>query len=578
MKKNLASFILLILFNSLCAHAAPSGFTPPFVADEDVRLLNQGMGHYRSKTDVDMKRAEKYFLQSAKMGNAKAAMMLFSIYEVGWHITKDTQKAYKWLHKSAELGGIWSAHSLGHKYQTGHGVDKNLKKSYQYFKQAALGEMSEAKRDLALCFYSGEGTTKDIEQAVYWMTLAANENVSLAQYRLGMWLKNGNIGQKNRQKAEVWFAKAINLFKVEGGKGNQQAALNYAYMNDYGYGVKENNQVAFDSYRKLAQKNNARAQFWLSLMYLNGDGIKKNVPKGKKWLRRSHQLGSTLAKDMLKRNGWLDQNNSSSLHKVQKITANQLDLLNKFAPSINLVLIPAGSFKMGDLSGVYKRTEAPVHSVKIKSFKLMAYEVTFDQYDMFVKDTGHRKPSDYGWGRGRLPVINVSWNDASAYSRWLSKKTGLSFRLPTEAEWEYAARGGSSTRYYFGNNESDLCQYENHADAGTEYSWKNASCDDGVGAMTAFVGQYRPNPYGLYDMLGNLSEWTQDCSNRNYGGAPQDGSAWEKGNCKNRVIRGNLWNAGPKSLRVSKRTTQYLSTTVGHSIGFRLAMETNKND
>jgi len=169
----------------------------------------------------------------------------------------------------------------------------------------------------------------------------------------------------------------------------------------------------------------------------------------------------------------------------------------------------------------------------------------------------------------------VSWNDATAYSKWLSEKTGLSFRLPTEAEWEYAARGGSSTRYYFGNNESGLCQYENHADAGTEYSWKNISCDDGVGAKTAFAGQYRPNPYGLYDMLGNVTEWTQDCSNKNYNGAPHDGSAWEEGNCENRVIRGDAWNAGPKSLRVSKRTIRYTARTLGHTIGFRLAMEIN---
>lgn len=305
MKKNLASFIFLILFNSFCVYAASPGVTQPLVASEDVRLLNQGMQHYHSKTDIDMKQAEKYFLRSAKIGNAKAAMMLFSIYEVGRHIPKDTKKAYKWLHKSAELGGIWSAHSLGHKYQAGYGVAKDLTKSHQFFKQAALGGMSEAKRDLALSFYSGEGTAKDIEQAVYWMTLAANESVSLAQYRLGMWLKNGNIGQKNRQEAEVWFAKAIKLFKVEGDEGNQQSALTYAYMNDHGYGVKENNQVAFKGYYKLAKNNNARAQFWLALMYLNGDGINKNIPKGKEWLHRSYQLGSPLAKNMLKRNNWL---------------------------------------------------------------------------------------------------------------------------------------------------------------------------------------------------------------------------------------------------------------------------------
>lgn len=281
---------------------------PPFFSNNkpsSTELMEKGLAHYRLKTKADMKQAEGYFLQSAEQGNAKAAMMLFSIYEIGPHITKDSDKAYKWLHRSAELGGIWSAHSLGHKYQMGQGVTRDFTKSARYFKQAALAGFSEAKRDLALCFYSGQGVPKDLEQALRWMREAAEENVSLAQYRLGIWLKNGVNNEKNTQEAQLWFAKAIVLFDVEAKEGNQQSALNYAYMHDVGYGVKEDNYVAYEGYLKLAHKDNPNAQYLLALMYLNGDGIQQDAQAGKKWLISSYQRGNPQAKNILERNGWL---------------------------------------------------------------------------------------------------------------------------------------------------------------------------------------------------------------------------------------------------------------------------------
>jgi uncharacterized protein len=301
---------LLYLLFSVANAGWPFGSAgaPSFIPDNKpspAELMEKGMVHYRLKTKSDMKQAEAYFLQSAEEGNAKAAMMLFSIYEVGPDITRDSGKAYKWLHRSAELGSTWSAHSLGHKYQTGQGVTRNSGKSAQYFRQAALAGLSEAKRDLALCFYSGQGVPKDTTKALRWMREAAEENVSLAQYRLGIWLKNGVNNQKNPQEAQQWFAKAIDLFRVEAGEGNQQSALNYAYMHDVGYGVKVDNRVAYEEYLKLAHKENPDAQYLLALMYLNGDGIQQNVEAGKKWLMSSYQLGNLHAKGILERNGWL---------------------------------------------------------------------------------------------------------------------------------------------------------------------------------------------------------------------------------------------------------------------------------
>ena len=183
----------------------------------------------------------------------------------------------------------------------------------------------------------------------------------------------------------------------------------------------------------------------------------------------------------------------------------------------------------------------------------LQYEVTFAQYDYFTEATGRGRADSEGWGRGQRPVINVSWKDAVAYTEWLSEQTGERYRLPSEAEWEYAARAGTATTYHFGKDKSELCWYGNHADRSTNYDWRNKKCSDGMGKETARVGSYRRNPYGLHDMHGNVWEWVQDCWNKNYKGAPTDGSAWESGDCSQRVLRGGSWNDDPRSLRSASR-------------------------
>jgi formylglycine-generating enzyme required for sulfatase activity/tRNA A-37 threonylcarbamoyl transferase component Bud32 len=195
-----------------------------------------------------------------------------------------------------------------------------------------------------------------------------------------------------------------------------------------------------------------------------------------------------------------------------------------------MVVIPKGSFKMGDIQGGGDSDEKPVHHVTIDyDFAMSQYEVTFDEYDKFCEATGREKPSDSGWGRGNRPVINVSWNDAKAYAKWLSEQTGRECRLPTEAEWEYAARAGTETKYWWGN----------------EVGRNNANCD-GCGSQwddkqTAPVGSFKANPFGLYDMNGNVWEWIEDSWHENYNGAPTDGSARKKSNENKVLLRGGSW-------------------------------------
>ena len=196
----------------------------------------------------------------------------------------------------------------------------------------------------------------------------------------------------------------------------------------------------------------------------------------------------------------------------------------------DMVSIPGGTFRMGDLNGGGDDDERPVHSVTVPDFKLGKFEVTFTQWDACVADggCGRYTPDDKGWGRGNRPVINVSWDDIQGFIDWLNSKTDGNFRLPTEAEWEYAARAGSTTKYSWGNSIGS----------------NRANCNDDCGDRwnnTAPVGSFSANAWGLHDLHGNVWEWVQDCSNDSYVGAPTDGSAWTSGDCGLRVIRGGSW-------------------------------------
>jgi formylglycine-generating enzyme required for sulfatase activity len=211
-----------------------------------------------------------------------------------------------------------------------------------------------------------------------------------------------------------------------------------------------------------------------------------------------------------------------------------------------MTVVPAGSFFMGSPTNEPGRDndEGPQHVVNIASqFAVGKYEVTFGQWNACVADGGCSgyKPSDEGWSGDRQPVVNVSWNDANAYVTWLAKKTGKPYRLLSEAEYEYAARGGATTAYPWGDSIGK----------------NNANCD-GCGSQwgnkqTAPVGSFAANGFGLYDMVGNVWEWTQDCYHSSYDDAPTDGSAWSKGNCRSRVLRGGSWDTYPRFIRSADR-------------------------
>jgi formylglycine-generating enzyme required for sulfatase activity len=228
-----------------------------------------------------------------------------------------------------------------------------------------------------------------------------------------------------------------------------------------------------------------------------------------------------------------------------------------------MLVVPAGSFTMGSPANEtgHNKDEGPQHRVTItQQFAVGQFELTFDQWEACVADGGCNgyQPSDQNRGRGHRPVVNVTWNDAKAYVAWLAKKTGKPYRLLTEAEYEYATRAGTTTAYPWGNAVGT-----NHANCdGCGSQWDNK--------QSAPVGSFAANDFGLYDMVGNVWEWTEDCYHEGYNGAPADGSARTSGECGRRVLRGGSWFNGPEDLRSADHfgdSTTFRNLFIGFRVG-----------
>ena len=227
-----------------------------------------------------------------------------------------------------------------------------------------------------------------------------------------------------------------------------------------------------------------------------------------------------------------------------------------------LVVVPAGEYMMGSRGGEGDADEGPRHKVRIgERFAVGKYEVTFGEWEACVAGggCGGYRPDDEGWGRGDRPVMNVSWKDARGYVRWLSRKTGKTYRLLSEAEWEYVARARTQTKYWWGD---EIGRGRANCD-GCGSAWDNA--------QTAPVGSFSANGFGLHDMHGNVWEWVEDCGHADYDGAPADGRAWTSGgDCTARVLRGGSWDDSPRFLRSAYRF-RFSTGNRNNFDGFRIA-------
>ena len=265
-----------------------------------------------------------------------------------------------------------------------------------------------------------------------------------------------------------------------------------------------------------------------------------------------------------------------------------------------MVVIPAGKFMMGAAPGLVERrpVEEPYHAVAVaRPFAIGRFEITRAQFAAFVREAGYyrvepgcvywnleRKDWDNDPGRtwenpgfpqgDTHPAVCVPWQAAKAYVDWLNRKTGKPYRLPSEAEWEYAARAGTETRWYWGDALAAACSNANLSDAAAKAAyahWNTFECNDRH-PYTAPVGSFKPNAFGLHDMIGNAWEWTEDCYNRGYQGAPADGRPWLEGMCEKRVARGTSWLTGPRFSRVTFRVDNLTDYRMVQ-MGFRVARD-----
>ena len=260
-----------------------------------------------------------------------------------------------------------------------------------------------------------------------------------------------------------------------------------------------------------------------------------------------------------------------------------------------MVLLPSGAARIGSNDG--DADERPVRELKVASFSIGKFEVTRGQFDAFVREAKynagdtcwtfeegksldrHRSWLNPGFAQNsNHPVVCVNWKDAQAYVKWLRDKTGKPYRLPSEVEWEYVARAGSISSRYWGDDADQACSNANVMDAHAKKSlsgvtWQSHDCNDGVTA-TSSAGYFKPNAFGIYDMIGNAAEWVEDCWNPNYEDAPLSQTAWARGDCSRRVIRGGSWLDRPHHSRIANRDKLLLNSRMD-TTGFRVVLSEN---
>ena len=236
------------------------------------------------------------------------------------------------------------------------------------------------------------------------------------------------------------------------------------------------------------------------------------------------------------------------------------DTLKAGGPAPTMVWLPGGRFTMGSRASTTDFNEHPQHAVAVQPFAISTHEITIAEYAKFAKSTSRKIPKTGDLDAATMPIFFVSWNDTLAYTKWLSTQSGKTYRIPTEAEWEYAVRGGTTTVYWWGRQ---LGRDNGHCFA----------CETGLDRrQPTKIGRFDPNPFGIYDLTGNVEEWVYDCYNKNYEGAPSDGSVFEGGDCSVRITRGGAYSSGPKALRSSARS-KFRFDTGNDSIGIRVVRD-----
>jgi formylglycine-generating enzyme required for sulfatase activity len=389
-------------------------------------------------------------------------------------------------------------------------------------------------------------TSESIEELERYLTLYPDgENAAAAQGRLDRLRLEE---EKARREAEERALRDQEVWERARNRGSEAAMREY--LAEFPAGAHAADARAFIHERERARKDDAA---WSAARRL--DSLRSYQRYLDAFASGNHVAGA--------------------MQRLDELTLRPGQVFSDCPDCPSMIVVPAGSMQQGaaDGSPLSRRAERPAHPVRLKrAFAVGRHEVTFSQWDACVTAGGcPAAPNDQDWGRGRRPVINVSWNDVQHYASWLSKKTGQVYRLPSESEWEYAARAGE-TGLWIGGDKNGLCKYANAAGTESGVQWAHAECPDQHAVGTAPTGSYEANAFGLYDVIGNAAEWTQDCVNLSYIDAPADGSSWESGLCSSRVVRGGSWFHGEGDLRLPARS-RLRARDSNDFTGFRIVRE-----
>lgn len=538
--------------------------------------VKEGISAYKRG---DYSTAFREFKALAEQGDARSQGIIGAMYAKGYGVLKNYALSIKWLRMAARQSDADAQTNLGVMYAKGLGVPRNYALAIKWYRKAAMQGDAKAQYALGGVYSFGPSVLKNEREAIKWYRKAAEQGHTKAQYNLGVQYERGLGVPKNYREAVRWYRKAVK-------QGDAGAQYNLGLMYYLGHGVPRNYALAIKWFRKGAMQGNANAQFGVGNLYRKGQGVPRNYVLAYMWYSHSAAQGNNKAAkniDLLeKRMTPADVSRAQAMaakwkpKKRRRVVMKRSPPVKQLppmaavrpAPAVktfkdcaqcpDMVVIPDGSFLMGSNAG--DSDEKPVHQVTVGRFAMGKYEVTFAQWDACVAAGGcSHRPGDEGWGRGRRPVINVSWRHARQYVAWLSRETGKRYRLPSEAEWEYAARAGTQTAYWWG----DAIGSGNANCSDCDSRWDNR--------RTAPVGSFRPNRFGLYDVSGNVDEWVEDCWHKTYAGAPTNGRPWTTGgNCRFRVLRGGSWLYNPKGLLSASRVGVGSGFRV-NGLGFRVA-------
>ena len=449
---------------------------------------------------------------------------------------------------------------------------------------------SRAQYRLARMIANGVGTRKDDRAALHWYRQAAEQGSVESRSELALRYSLGRGVRQNHSRAAHWYG-----LLAEDGHVNAQYLL--AGMFNQGRGVAKDLPRAVYWYRRAAEGGHAGAQVKLGEMYLHGHGVEEDLVQAWGWFdlaaARGHDVAAMERARLRLRLGEEELAQAMRFSRAFRPPAagrpieNQLEL----ARAHEMVRIESGCFAMGSAaSEVGRHDNEPRHPVCVEAYSISRYEVTRGQYAAFVSETGRETPDgcqtygDGGW-RSRAgrswrnpgyaqtdshPVACVSRGDALAYAMWLSERQGRGYRLPTEAEWEYAARAGTDTARHWGNDAGRACLWGNVGDRTLrrhyrKWSWTIHPCDDAY-VHTAPVGSYRVSLHGIHDMAGNVWEWTCSSNDPAYRGAERRCASGDR----NGVVRGGSWSNSPRWVRSAARFGNRADARFD-LVGFRLA-------